>query len=130
MAGRKPRMLGHVDALSGSEHAKTRLRAFLKTLAGELKVSEACQELEIEESRFHAARQEWLRESLQLLEPRAVGRPKRTVAPAEPQGRDKETEEQLRATRAQLGAAQILARGCCEPEKKTAGDVPHRRQPR
>lgn len=75
--GRKPLATGHVDTLAGSTHAKSRLRVFLETLRGEMTVPEACQVLGIGESQFHWARGQWLQEALELLEPRALGRPRR-----------------------------------------------------
>ncbi len=45
--GRKPQGAVLVDPLSGSEHAKARLKAFLATLSGELSVEEACLQLGI-----------------------------------------------------------------------------------
>ena len=73
--GRKPMAARHVDGLSGSRLAKARLKAILKTLRGEWTIARACQELGICESRFHALRRHWMQRSLQLLEPRPVGRP-------------------------------------------------------
>jgi transposase-like protein len=71
----------HVDSLCGSERAKLRLQTILKTLQGQMTVPEACQVLGICESRFHALRNEWLQEALQLLEPRPLGRPPQVVSP-------------------------------------------------
>jgi len=57
---------------SGSKRAKIRLEMILKTRMGEPTVEEACQRLGIGESRFHALRNQWLQEALELLEPRAL----------------------------------------------------------
>lgn len=135
MAGRKPLMLGHVRALCGSAHAKQWMIVFLKTMRGELRVAEACQELGIAASRFHAARQEWLKESLKLLEPRPVGRPpKRAPVMTEDVARLRrqveEQEEELRAAAARLEVARILNRGPTEPPGKTAGEPRAGRRPR
>lgn len=73
--GRRPLGEGHVAQLTGSEYAKARLRVLLRTLQGAMTIPEACVELNVCESRFHALRSEWLQEALQLLEPRRVGRP-------------------------------------------------------
>ena len=78
--GRKPLATGHVERLSGSELAKLRLTTLLQTLRGELTVPEACARLEIGESRFHALRNQWLQEALELLEPRPLGRPRQATA--------------------------------------------------
>lgn len=73
--GRKPLGAAHVERLDGSPLAKRRLALILRTMRGELSVREACRVLSICESRFHALRNQWLQESLELLEPRRVGRP-------------------------------------------------------
>jgi hypothetical protein len=65
----------HVDSLTGSAIAKHRMETILKTLHGELTIPEASALLGICESRFHAMRRQWLQESVELLEPRQVGRP-------------------------------------------------------
>ena len=79
--GRKPLATRHVDRLCGSGRAKLRLQAILKTLQGEMTVPQACQILGIGESRFHALRNQWLQEALDLLEPRPLGRPAQAVSP-------------------------------------------------
>lgn len=74
--GRKPQGSELVERLSGSDHAKARLKVFLETLSGELTVDEACRRLDICPSRFFEQRMAWLHESIDLLEPRAAGRPR------------------------------------------------------
>jgi transposase-like protein len=80
--GRKPLAAGHVDGLSGSELAKLRLSLILQAMLGEVTVAEACEQLGIGESRFHAMRNRWLQEALELLEPRPIGRPPKPAASA------------------------------------------------
>jgi hypothetical protein len=75
--GRKPLGAAHVEHLHGTRLAKRRLEMILKTMRGEITVAEACQALSIGESRFHALRNQWLQEALELLEPRPTGRPRR-----------------------------------------------------
>lgn len=75
--GRKPLGAAHVEHLGGTRLAKQRLAMLLKTMRGELTVGEACHALSIGESRFHALRNQWLQESLELLEPRPTGRPRK-----------------------------------------------------
>ena len=102
-AGRKPLGTGHVDPLRGSERAKLRLATILNTLRGELKISDACQQLGVCESRFFALRNHWLQEALELLEPRSVGRPpKSQVDP-----RQKELEQTNSQLEQQLLEAQV-----------------------
>ncbi len=94
--GRKPFATRHVDRLSGSQLAKQRMRAILKTLRGEWTIPEACRQLGVCESRFHALRQQWLQESLELLEPRPVGRPPKATAESSPETQAEVEVEQLR----------------------------------
>lgn len=76
--GRKPQGAELVDTLTGSAHAKARLKLFLQTLANEVSVGEACRQLGICESRFFEQRAAWLHDSIGLLEPRAAGRPRKS----------------------------------------------------
>ncbi len=73
--GRKPQSVVAVQQLDGSERAKERLTMILKTIRQDLTVPEACAALGIGESRFHALRNQWLQQALELLEPRRMGRP-------------------------------------------------------
>ena len=100
--GRRPLATGHVDGLSGSARAKRRLEAILKTLRGEWTVPEACHRLGVCESRFHALRQQWLQEALELLEPKPVGRPRKAL----PESGD-EREAELQRLREQLHLADV-----------------------
>lgn len=77
--GRRPLAERHVDGLAGSELAKQRLTLILKTMRGEVTIPQAAGELGVCESRFHAMRHRWLEASLQLLEPRRMGRPPTTT---------------------------------------------------
>ena len=110
-AGRKPLGTGHVDQLSGSERAKLRLETILNTLRGELKISDACQQLGVCESRFFAMRNHWLQEALELLEPRSVGRPpKAQVDPGqkELEQTNSQLEQQLLEAQVRRDVEQIL----------------------
>ena len=95
--GRKPLGAAHVERLDGSPLAKRRLVLILQTMCGELTVSEACRVLSICESRFHALRNQWLQEALELLEPRRAGRPPKT-----PEAPDAEQMSALVAENQQL----------------------------
>src|SRR5271166_3424294 len=91
--GRKPQGAELVDTLGGSEHAKARLKAFLETLSGELTVDEACEQLGICASRFFDQRNAWLHGSLELLEPRLPGRPRKAEPPEEVEQLRKRVQE-------------------------------------
>jgi hypothetical protein len=80
MRGRKPVGPEVVEQLAGSQQARQRLRAVLETLAGTLRVQDACQRLDIGEARFHELRLAVLEGALAALEPRPAGRPPRGTA--------------------------------------------------
>lgn len=111
--GRKPLATRHVDSLCGSERAKLRLQTILKTLQGQLTVAEACQVLGVGESRFHALRNQWLQEALDLLEPRPLGRPAPVVSPEQEEVARLQTEirdlkQQLRVTAVREELARVM----------------------
>jgi hypothetical protein len=140
--GRKPLATGHVERLSGSELAKLRLTTLLQTLRGELTVPEACARLEIGESRFHALRNQWLQEALELLEPRPLGRPRQATAATENppwlaalEADNDELREQLAAAEVRRELAEILPHVVAEPslgwlKKNVASRAKRRRRRR
>jgi hypothetical protein len=67
------------DKVEGSEQAKVRLKIILQTIAGEMSVADACQQLALSEARFHELRQQWMQDACAALEPKALGRPKETT---------------------------------------------------
>src|SRR5262249_35049434 len=97
----------------GSIGAKERLEVILETIAGRMKVTEACARLEIGEAMFHRLRTEVLQAGLARLEPRPLGRPPRPTVPeafrvAELEHDLKDLELELKTTRVQLETAQTL----------------------
>jgi hypothetical protein len=94
-----------VQRLQGSIPAKQRLEAILQTLTGHLTIPQACAQLGINASRFHALRTEALQQVLLDLEPRLPGRPRQVVG-AE-QARIGELERQVQDLKIELRAAQI-----------------------
>ena len=109
--GRKPQGWKLIERLSGNEDCKARLKGFLQTMTGQCTVPEVCQELGIEQSRFFALRNDWLREALGLLEPKPVGRPRK----AEPEeSQVAQLKQQVHQLQQQLMAAELrvqLAQG-------------------
>jgi len=105
--GRKPQGWKLIDRLSGDEDSKARLKAFLETMTGECTVPEACEELGIKPSRFFVLRNDWLQDSLGLLEPKPAGRP-RKAPPEEPQVL--QLKQQVHKLEQQLMAAELRAR--------------------
>lgn len=132
--GRKPKGAELVDALAGSSHAKARLKLFLQTLADELTVGEACRRLGICPSRFFEQRTAWLHESIELLEPRAAGRPRKPAASASAaevaamKQRLEELEVRAAVSEAQAELARTLPPARRALKKKTSRS-PTRRPP-
>jgi len=113
-AGRKPLGLQHVERkVEASDLAKLRLKTILATLAGELTIPAACERLEINESRFHKLRDDWLQAAAASLEPGRPGRRPAAVSPdaervAELQSQVEELELQLRTAEVRAELAQAL----------------------
>jgi len=106
--GRKPLALEHVRRLDGSDHAKQRMTTLLKTLHSDCDVGEACAQMHLSESHFHALRHQWLQRALQLLEPRTPGRPRKQRGP------ETERIEQLEQEVRDLERELTLTRARCE----------------
>ena len=134
MRGRRPAGPEYVEQLHGSEQARQRLRVVLETLAGRLRVQDACARLGIGEVRFHELRRTVLEAALAALEPRPAGRPARTstATPAEAQALSQRLDElSVELAVAQLGEeiALILpgrADRKAEEENKTSRPRPQR----
>jgi hypothetical protein len=103
--GRKPAGPQIAERLEGSPVAKQRLEVILKTIANQLAVPEACQQLGIGESRFHELRHQTLQATLEALEPRPLGRPAKPTS-SEPAEID-ELQAELRRLHADLELAQL-----------------------
>jgi hypothetical protein len=133
MRGRRPSGPEYVDGLAGSCLAKERLKVVLETLAGTCRVQEACRKLDISEPRFHQLRGQVLEAALARLEPRPLGRPARTVSPAEQEVGD--LHEQVAALQVHLQAAQtreeiaLVLPGVVQEPKPAAEKKTRRRRP-
>ncbi len=127
MRGRYPSGVECVDPLAGSAQAKERLKVVLDTLAGRLRVQQACRQLGISEPRFRQLRQQALTAALAGLEPKSIGRPPRVVSPeaerlAALEEERARQEVALRMAQVREEVALILPRVVQEPpppEKKT-----------
>lgn len=128
--GRKPLAVGHVEHLRGSDHARLRLKLILQCMLGNLTVGAACEQLGIGQARFHAMRNQWLQEALELLEPRRTGRPPKRLASdellarvAQLESEKRDLEQQLRLAEAREQVVTITASTSpppsAAPEKKT-----------
>ena len=69
-----------VEDLDGSRDAKKRLKVILETISGDRGAAEACAELGIGKSAFHELRTKALQATLENLEPRPAGRPRKEVS--------------------------------------------------
>jgi hypothetical protein len=101
MRGRRPAGPEYVDQVPGSQTAKERARIILQTLAGTLRLGEACRLLGVSPQRFHQLRAEALAGLVASLELGVPGRPPQTPSPE---------DEQLRALEVQLAAQDLELR--------------------
>ncbi len=135
MRGRRPAGPEYVTKLEGSAASKERLRVILETVAGRLRLQEACELLGISEQRFHQLREAALQAALSGVEPRPAGRPSAASSPGAAQIRALEealVEKDLALHEAQVReeVALILPQVRTDeagPEKKRTG--PEREQP-
>ncbi len=74
-AGRPIKGSELVNNLDGDEESKARLKMILDTIAGRITIKEACEKLDISESRFYKLRTDILQSALINLEPKPKGRP-------------------------------------------------------
>jgi hypothetical protein len=92
MRGRLPSGPEYVEQLQGSPQAKERLKGLLETMAGNCRVLDACDRLDISEPRFDQLRKQALQAALERLEPRSAGRPGQTATLAEVRIRELEAK--------------------------------------
>jgi hypothetical protein len=107
MRGRRPVGPEYANKLAGSDTAKLRAKVILQTIAGTLRVQDACELLGVCEQRFHQLRQEMMEAALKALEPGHAGRPAHAPTPAEQQVT--ELEQQLADQAVELQAAKARA---------------------
>ena len=98
MRGRRPSGPEMVDQLPGSDLARERVKVVLQTMAGALRVQEACAVLHLSEQRFDELRVQALQAAVSELEPKPAGRPPRLV-----------TDEQAEIARLRERVAQLEA---------------------
>lgn len=103
--GRPPLGPRLVDALDIPEPICTQLRVILQTLAGQMSVVDAAQQLGISDTRFHTIRQQALRGAAAALEPRSPGRPPSKAPPEQDEIQRLKTE--LLELKASATAAQL-----------------------
>jgi tetrahydromethanopterin S-methyltransferase subunit G len=107
MRGRRPVGPELVDRLPGSESARERVKVVLQTMTGELRVQEACEQLQISEQRFDELRIEAIQAAVASLEPKPMGRPvRKTVVDAAEMER---LQQRVAELEAQVAAAVVRA---------------------
>lgn len=116
MRGRRPVGPELTERLEGSAQARRRMRVILETLAGTMRVTEACVELGICSQRFESLRAEAIGAGIAALEPKPKGRPTR----AERQPEIVQLEERVAELEAELKVLQVRA--------ELAGRLPNRRR--
>jgi hypothetical protein len=129
MRGRRPSGPEFVNKLEGSPKAKLRLKVLLETMCGTCRVLEACDTLEIKESRFDQIRIEGLQGALCALEDLPAGRPPRVLTPLDEENqrlreRIAELEAQLQAAAIRIELAATLSNVGAAAEKKTTASPP------
>jgi hypothetical protein len=121
MRGRRPAGPGYVDHLNGTAETKRRLKVILQTMRGELRLSEACELLDVCPQRLHQLREEAMQGALAALEPRPAGRPPQTRADEQVeqlQQKLADAEVELRAAQAREEIALVLPRAAQPAEGK------------
>jgi hypothetical protein len=127
MRGRYPVGLEIIDKLSGSDESKQRLKIILQTLCGETRVVEACELLELGETRFQQLRDLAMQSALSGIEPRPAGRPSRATSAADEQirllqRRVQELEQALHEAQVREEIALVLPqRRCAAADQPTLG---------
>jgi hypothetical protein len=121
MRGRRPVGPELAEQLDGSAQACRRMRVILGTIAGTLRVHEACTQLGICEQRFETLRATAIRAAIAALEARPIGRPPKVLSEAHAeiarlQERIAELDAQVQVARVQAELAG-MSRGRVESGK-------------
>jgi hypothetical protein len=123
MRGRRPSGPEYVHSLEGSATAKERLQVVLETIAGRLRVQDACARLGISEQRFDQLRALAMQAAIERLESRPAGRPPPAPADEQVQKMQEQAtklEAELQAARARAEIALALPHVAQASEKKRA----------
>jgi hypothetical protein len=122
-----------IERMDGPRVLRRRVRIVLATLNGTLTIAQACAELGVGRTRFHALRWQVLAGAMEALKPRARGRPRQApVISAEVvalQARIRELEVALRTTalRSEIALTMPYLLDRAGRKKKDAGRPPVRR---
>lgn len=110
-AGRPPKKSELVDNLDAGNLERERLRIILQTLSGEVSVVEACDLLDVSETRFHDQRTKALQAAAASLAPKPRGRPRKEEEPEEVQKLKEQVDEltfELQAQRVKTEIAVVM----------------------
>ena len=113
MRGRRPSLAGAVAALGGPRVTRERLRVLLATLAGDVPLATAGEQLGVGRTQVLALRRQALVGALDALTPQPVGRPPRVTGQTAPevarlQARVRELEVAVEAARVRTEIALTL----------------------
>jgi hypothetical protein len=114
MRGRRPVGPELADRQDGSDRARLRMRVILETIAGTMRKKDACAALGICAQRFEEIRADVIRAGIAALEPKPLGRPRRTDRAPEVA----RLEARVAELEAELHAAHVRA--------ELAGQLPRR----
>jgi hypothetical protein len=106
MRGRRPVGPELAERVAGSDEARRRAKVVLQTMAGQLRVQEACAVLGISEQRFEMIRDEAIAGAVASLEPKPLGRPPRAIELADA-AESERLRERVAALEAELTAARV-----------------------
>jgi hypothetical protein len=106
LRGRPPKGAEHALSVEGSDEAKERLALILRTVSGEVTVSQACAQLQVSEAHFHRLRERALQGAAAALESKPVGRP-HSEPPSAEATTVTELQEQVRELELQLMASHV-----------------------
>jgi transposase-like protein len=128
MRGRTPSGPESVEQLPGSVKAKERVRVILQTMTGDLRVQEACAQLDVCEQRIRQLRAGMLLAAIDSMEDKPAGRPAQAEESSEVaalRAQVAELQRQLQAARLSAEIAVALPRvapaGPTAPQKKRRG---------
>jgi hypothetical protein len=118
-----------IDRIEGPRVLRRRVRIILATLTGTLPIAQACAELGVGRTRFHALRWQVLAGAMEALKPQARGRPRRPGPDAEIvalQTRIRELEIALRTTALRSEIALTMPYLLDRAGRKKKGAAPRR----
>lgn len=132
MRGRTPSGPESVEQLPGSAKAKERVRVILQTMSGELRVQEACAQLDVCEQRIRQLRTTMLLAAIDAAEDKPPGRPAQAEESSELaalRAQVAELERQLQAARLSAEIAVALPHVAVAPaEPATDPTAPQKKR--